>query len=257
MTSLPSSWIRADDFSSGFLLELFVYLSSVSRSFSLVQGCTQPTSLPDVVLKKIDQGKDHLQLPGFMFGYAYELHMLIPQIHALAMEQHSPVNNNKTKSEIVTRFRAIQVHIQQWKPPENTDGGECDTLGVSARMYQQALYVFLYCAIHGPGKPNPLLVFEVDSHVRTFLELMTCLPRTCFEWTTMSWPLIIVGSCVHDEAQRKNMTTIAAETIQQMYGTSSCLKILHWLWESTDPEAYGPWGVEKIMTERHVRLSVG
>ena len=239
-----------------------MYLSSVSRSFSLVPGGHHKPhiSLPDDVLQKFNLAKDHLQLPGFMFGYAYELHMLIPQIHALAMEQHSHANNNKNKWEAVAKFQAIQARIQQWEPPpENTgtDGEVSATFRIAALMYQQALHVFLYCAIHGPGKPSPLLVFQVDPHVRTFLELMVSLPPTCFEWTTMSWPLIIVGSCTLDAAQQENLTTVATEAIQQMYGTCSFLKVLHWLWQCDDPEAYGPWGIEKIMTEKHVRLSVG
>lgn len=203
--------------------------------------------------ERIGPGEAPPQLQGFMFGCAYDLYTLIPQIQALAVDRHQPNEDLLHEAE----FRAIEAQIGQWKPPEDTTGEESHALKVSGLMLQQALYVYLGCAIHGPGKPNSLLLYDNQPKIQAFLDLMSLLAPACSAWTTMSWPMLVVGSCVRDKVQRETILNCADERMPKMFGASALMKILRWLWESDDPTAYGPWGIEKVMTERSVRLCVG
>ncbi|KAK6364537.1 hypothetical protein LTS17_012160 [Exophiala oligosperma] len=77
------------------------------------------------------------QLYGFMFGCAYDLYMLIPQIQTLAVERHSQPNEDL---HCEAEFRAIETQIGQWKPSEDITGKDVsDALKVSGLMLQQAL----------------------------------------------------------------------------------------------------------------------
>ena len=43
--------------------------------------------------------------------------------------------------------------------------------------------------------------------------------------------------------------------IQRMYAIQSTLMIMRWVWD--DDDAYGPYGIEKVMRKRNVWLSLG
>lgn len=253
LAQVPPSWLRSCEPLCEFIAELYTFLTTVSRNFGLAARHTTPQL--HIMHKKVGLEGTFGQLYGFMFGCAYDLYMLIPQIQTLAVERHSQPNEDL---HCEAEFRAIETQIGQWKPSEDITGKDVsDALKVSGLMLQQALYVYLSCAIHGPGKPNSLLLYDIQPKIQAFLNLMSLLPPACSEWTTMSWPMLVVGSCVRDQVRREIMLDCANERMPKMFGAYALMRTLRWLWESDDPTAFGPWGIEKIMTERNVRLCVG
>jgi hypothetical protein len=207
----------------------------------------QPTSALPSLLEIVESSKQHLD--GFMFGYAYELYKLIPQIRHLYFARYLD------DSPYPEPFEAIRIKLQKWRPPEEAESGWTSTLKIAALLYQQALFIYLACAEHGPGEADLRLFSLVEPHLDQALALIKLLPSTCPEWTTLTWPLMMVGSCLRDRLQQEFLIRKGSALIQRMYCIMKIHKVLHWVWE--DDDAYGPYGLEKVMLERNVRLSVG
>lgn len=207
----------------------------------------QPTSALPYLLDIVESSKQHID--GFMFGYAYELYKLIPQIRHLYFARYLD------DSPSPAPFRAIRLKLEAWQPPEEAESGRTDTLTSAALLYQQALFIYLICAEHGPSQADLQLYSLVEPHLAQCLALTKLLPATCPEWTTLSWPIMLIGSCLRERSRQEYLAHISDGMIQRMSCIAQMLKVLQWVWE--DDSAYGPYGLEKVMLERDVRLSLG
>ncbi|KEF62884.1 uncharacterized protein A1O9_00858 [Exophiala aquamarina CBS 119918] len=247
LASLPSNLIRCPDSPYRFLIELFIYHNFVSRNMPAGMKMQPPTSALPSLLEIVESSQQHLD--GFMFGYAYELYKLIPQIRHLYFARYLD------DSPYPAPFDAIRVKLQNWRPAENAGSEWSSTLQVAAHIYQQALFIYLACAEHGPREADLKLLSSVRPHVDQAMALIELLPSTCPEWTTLSWPLLVVGSCLRDRSQQESLIRTGKRLIQGMYCVPKINKVLLWVW--ADDAAYGPYGLEKVMLERNVKLSIG
>jgi len=247
LASLSPSLIKCPDSPYRFLIELFIYHNFVSRNMPAGMKMHPPTSALPSLLEIVESSQQYPD--GFMFGYAYELYKLIPQIRQLYFARYLD------DSPYPAPFDAIRVKLQNWRPPEEGKGGWSSTLQVAANVYQQALFIYLACAEHGPGEPDQQLFSSVRPHLDQAMALIELLPSTCPEWTTLSWPLLVVGSCLRDRPRQQTLTRTGKRLIQGMYCVPKINNVLQWVWD--DDTAYGPYGLEKVMLERNVKLSIG
>ena len=182
--------MKTADSSFRFLIELYLYHNLVSKNVGIGFKSNRSTHslLPTLEVLAFSS-----QLPnGFMFGYAYELYKFIPQISELAFEQHS-----KNGIDNSANFETVRMKIQQWRPPVIPISDRV-SLKIASLLYQQALLIYILCAQHGPSKANSRLFFQVEPHLDQFMELMRILPSDCTEWTTLTWPTMVAGSCLRD-----------------------------------------------------------
>lgn len=239
-----------EDISIKFLLEQFLYLSFVSRNVAIGSEIEPLKPVLFEVMNLVEASSGTSPIQGYMFGFAYDLYKLIPQIKQLAIQCH--VLHQRSTSIL---FNILLRKIQTWKPPPLAELVENTTLKLAALMYQKALLIYLECAIHGPYPPDKRLLDQVAVYVEDFFDLSVMLPPTSHEWTTMTWPTTIVGSCLVDPAKQKIFEDAAFKLVHCMYATVSSMKIMRWVWE--DDTAFGPYGIAQIMKMKRVCLSVG
>lgn len=235
-----------------FLLEQFIYLCCVSQNVGLGHEKPNLELLNMLAVLKFPACQKH---HGFMFGLAYKLYRIIPKIQLAAWHCHSETSTDN--SSILAELESLRGTINDWQPHEIANEAANKTLSTAAYMYQHALYIYLYCAIHGPHPPNLHLLFQINAHIEGFFILMDELPSSSPAWTTMLWPVLVIGSCLRHDRQQDHLTRVVASMVQKMYIIPRVLQILRWLW-NTDPEtAFGPYGIEKIMLQKQVRVSLG
>lgn len=245
--SLPPYLMNHPDSSYRFLIELFIYHNFVSRNVPAGMKMQPPASVITSLLEVVESSQQHLD--GFMFGYAYDLYKLIPQIRQLYFSRYLD------DSPSPVPFRTIRVKLEKWQLPKEAQIGWPSSLKIAALLYQQALFIYLICTEHGPSQADVQLFSLVEPHLTQCLALTKLLPVTCSEWTTLSWPVMLIGSCLRDRSQQEYLCQISNSMIQRMSCIQEMLKVLRWVWQ--DDSAYGPYGLEKVMLEHDVKLCLG
>jgi hypothetical protein len=247
----------------GFLLEQYVYLKIVANNIGLT---TEPDETNPSIIKELTGSIRSLihrsSNYGFMFGYAYELFELIPQIAQFA---HKRVTTSPRYDdlELLREFFAFELRILEWKPHPRSSltsapvSKELDTLACSAGLlYQHALLIFLRIALNGPGLPPPHLMAPLDHSINEFLQLLGTIPLDSTVWTTLLWAVLTVGSCLHKVEDQQFMSSIIQNQQHHMHVATRVLMVMMWVWENykDDEKFYGPYGIDEVLKLHNVKL---
>lgn len=148
-----------------FLLEIYAYLVSIAN----VTVNKQPT-LPDMILDPFVTRPERLKsckATGSMFGYARDLITLIPSICTLGYNRlleddttGSPAFNS------VALHNVIHSKILCWEEPkvEANSGSDTKELVAAAKVYKEAILIFLHTAFHASQVEDSQLLALLRIH---------------------------------------------------------------------------------------------
>ncbi|KIN02918.1 hypothetical protein OIDMADRAFT_160506 [Oidiodendron maius Zn] len=247
-----------------FLLEQYAYLQIVANNVGLT---TEPNEVNLSIIKELT-GSIRLLIctannHGFMFGYAYELFELIPQIAQFAHKQ-AITSPRHEDAELIKEFCDFELRILEWEPhprsPETLQpiSKELDNMACTAGLiYQHALLIFLRIALNGRGLPADHLMVQIDHNCSEFLELLKSLPLDSTLWTTLLWAVLTTGSCLTKVEDQQLLASSLRHQGHEMHGSRRVLMVLGWVWGNCkdNEKFYGPYGIDEVLRLNNVQLS--
>lgn len=134
---------------------------------------------------------------GVLLGCAYSLFELIPEMSALARQQH--IAENETYAVVQMR-QEMQSRIMSWEPPANSD----PDFALCGRIYQHAFLIYNNTAsLHQWEISNSSHVEFVRESIENALSLLSALPIAAPISATLVWPLAFLGTLALEQHQRE------------------------------------------------------
>lgn len=245
------------------LTEVYAYFAITSNltlhsNLSPDRNIPQDFFLSAEVLASLNRGN---YIYGNLFGCAHELFALINPIARSARRFLSKPNDEQHNAQLA----AYEKQILEWTPaPPGRKSlmgtrtppppASPDPYDLAARIYQQAILIFLYTMFHGANPPTPQLIATVEPRVKQTLGLAGSLGRDTHIQTTLWWPILMACSCLRDPVVRTGVLAVLETLPYTMLIVVRRYEFLIMLWEEmeADEGAYGPWGIEKTMVRRGV-----
>ncbi|KAF1849018.1 uncharacterized protein K460DRAFT_280828 [Cucurbitaria berberidis CBS 394.84] len=213
--------------------------------------------LSSAALSSLNRGND---IYGVLFGSAHGLWGLIMPIARSAryFGQHQNVNQRDIN------LRKYESEILSWTytpfgQPSTGQDTALDPYQLAGEIYQQTLLIFLYTTFNGPNPPTPDIYAKVDACVATALRLVAKIPLTHPLQTTLTWPSLIVGSCMRNPYDRAGIKYLMKQQLcATMLDLKRNLKFLLQLWEYQDKDetVYGPYGIELVIKRKSLHLCI-
>lgn len=199
------------------------------------------------------------EIYGVMFGYAQGLIELIPSICKLGYKRIAEESRGECSFESIALYRSLGSQIQEWQAPPSIykDEGYACNLDVAAKIYQNAVLIFLHANFYGSNVSEPALLDLVDTSIDSLLPLVKSFSSHSSIASTMLWPCMIIGSCLRHVEQRNVLRALILASPFNMTGVSKAIQILDWLWEDDDICSYGPYGLGAIMKKHKIRPCMG
>ena len=240
---------KADKMLKGFLLELYAYLALVGN-ITIESGLGKRAINLDPFLFSLDSLAGYPTF-GCMFGCASELFEIIPSICLLGRDRLLK-SKQKEKDPTLKKYQALQAKIENWQPPINLEYGteENRQLVLAARIYQQGLLIFLHASFFAYQKDDFSHSLEVEHISNNMFELLDAVSSKAA--STILWPIIILGSCLHLPERQRKLRTILSTSVFQMTSLTRAIQLLDWLWD--DPTAFGPQGLDIVMKTHKVNF---
>lgn len=123
---------------------------------------------------------------------------------------------------------------------------------VAARVYKQAILVFLHTTFYASKATDPRLLTLIDTLIDAIFPPVDSLDADSPVLPIMLWPCMIIGSCLRQPKQREYLRDRMLETPFNMTGLLSAVQLLDWLWEDSALDAYGPYGLGSVMRKHGV-----
>ncbi|EED17154.1 C6 transcription factor, putative [Talaromyces stipitatus ATCC 10500] len=261
IAELQTKQIQLDQALFGFCLEQYCYLAIVSNITHGANSCNgeRNTEFLEIPLRHLNFGS---KIYGCMFGCSHQLFEVIPRIACLA-KCHS-FSNHRANESRTKDFEILERRIENWQPTLGLQQSwlnspqRIEELQIAGNAYQQACLIFLHTSFHGPHPPDTHLFARVDVCTEKFLNYFGQLSTESPAWTTMMWPMIIVGSCLRTARQRRIFTDIVNKSTFQMRIVDSTLRFIQWVWEAYDYDqsTYGPYSIERIIRTKKFNICV-
>ncbi|OCT46153.1 C6 zinc finger domain-containing protein [Cladophialophora carrionii] len=240
----------------GFALEMYYYLVIVNSITPY--GSDEARALPlDAFFTPLDFLKEY-QTYGVMLSCGQGLFELIPQVSILARKRLMEEASGLRSSESQATYECLLDSISQWQPPpvisEMTEWQqECAWAG---EIYRQALFIFLKASSCGSVVNNPKTIIAIQRHIDTAFPLLVPVSLTPLV-TVLLWPLMMIGSCLICESQRREyLKFLDTEPKVEIGQVSQAGKLLQYLWEDGDERAYGSFGLHLIMKKHNINFSM-
>lgn len=229
-------------------------------SIANITANAEPT-FPAFVLDSCIIGLEKLQsckANGMMFGYAQSLITLIPSICTLGYDRLVEQTSGTYSFESVASYRALLLKIESWQEPLHRPySGKTETELISAaEAYRTAILIFLHAAFYATNVTTPEALTLIDELIHaSFLSLS--FDEDSPVLSVMLWPCMIIGSCLRDPFQRAYIRSKMLKAPFNMTIVLNSVQLLDWLWEDTDPNIYGPYGLGIVMKKHGVVHSMG
>ena len=257
---IQDSLQSADEQLAGFILESYFYFKTIAYNVGF-DASSLERNLD--ALDRLSNASSRMLLAqssvfGFLFGKSFELFSLIPEVAQLAYRQPSQSTGLRhTDPELLEEFDKLEHLILAWCPDAPQDTlADYDRGGL---LQQHALLIFLRVALYGPGYPVDFLANQIDKIANEFITLLRTLTTHNLAWTNLLWATSITGSCLQRPEDRDFLAFTLETQEHQMNTCLRVLQILRWVWEysESDPEAYGPHGINKVCQRHGVKISIG
>jgi hypothetical protein len=204
----------------------------------------------DSFLQSLDDLRDFGAF-GVMFGGGHSLFELISLISLFAAPQESPPSiHDAADLERYEIYEQLKSRTINWKPPE-TDyfvhehdllSGRKETL----EFCRQALLIFLETAISPFSKYDTARIYQLQPLLDVAISYVPQILSSKFSCIVM-WPLMILGSCLVEEDQRKAMKDVLIHNQYMMRNTAQASNLLELLWLDPHDYAIGPYGLGLLM----------
>lgn len=179
------------------------------------------------------------------------------------------------QTSLSSRVSKLLAWLNSWTSPEPTANTAAfpDEHRLAGDVYRLALLIYLKaCCIeydpehviiakgtrsHYP-RPSSGMIAEIDQHLEAMAAMMQRIMFSPFG-ATMIWPAIVAGSCFTKQEHRFLITN-AMETKESPFFCNGELdqvgNVLIMLWNHPSQNAYGPFGLEMVMKEKGLNLSL-
>ncbi|KAF7162450.1 hypothetical protein CNMCM5623_007741 [Aspergillus felis] len=151
--------------------------------------------------------------------------------------------------EIYERFKS---RIIDWNPPamdSPENGSDHDLLSgrkAALEFCRLALMIFLETALSPFSKYDPTRIYQLRPLLDVAMSYLPLVSPTKFSCIVM-WPLMIIGSCLVEEDQRRAMKHILIHNQYMMRNTAQASSLLELLWMDPDEYAIGPYGLGMLI----------
>lgn len=231
---------------NGFLLELYGYLASVVN-ITANTDWDYHSVIFDPYTHALEAYRDS-KMYGSMFGCAQELIELIPSICTLGYRRLHQESDKDYSFEATTLYESLESKIQKWRAPQSASNDEL----IGAKIYQQAILIFLHASFYGTKFYDPILLSLLDTTIEPLFEFIHAMTEDSPIKTTMLWPCMVIGSCILNPEHRTFIRHLMLGSQYNMLITSRALQILEWLWEEDPSYAYGPYGLGLVMKKHNI-----
>jgi hypothetical protein len=246
---------------SGFLLELYTYLVAVVN-ITANTNSDYHSVIFDPYAETLESFRDS-KMYGSMLGCAQALFEMIPPICKLGyrriQEQRNDIDSGEQFAANMTTYKILEARILGWQPQDNTpekDEFTNDRL-IAAKIYQKSLLIFLHSNYYGSQVSDPTFLNLIDKSLEAIIPLVMLLPLDSPVLTTFMWPVMIIGSCIHEPLGRGLLLGCIRDSPFNMTSISKGVQLLEWLWEDDDPTAFGPYGLGLVMKKHNVTYCMG
>lgn len=253
LTLMRDGQSAADQNLLGFFAEQYAYLALVSN-VSFRPGRLGRYLEPELPCQSLEELNSGTQIYGCLFGCSHQLYQSIPAICRLARKRQE--EGSRLSESSTSQHHALLEMLLAWEPdPNSADPGFED----AGRMYQRACLIFLHTSFHGALPPTDGLFDLIEPLLESFVESFSRLSYESAAWTTVSWPVLVAGSCMQKQHQRDILGDVVRKSTFRMLAVENILRPLSLLWTDMDSgeDAYGPYGLEAILDRHHLNLCVG
>ncbi|KAJ5605760.1 fungal-specific transcription factor domain-containing protein [Penicillium lagena] len=227
----------------GFIMEVYSYL--VLSNNITPFGMNQDRALiHDTFLQSLDDLNEFGAF-GVMFGGVHGLFELISQISFFAA-QHGCLSEYPDPDSFGIYNSLIKTTVN-WNPPATEHAGAWDSERTATlEVYRYALLIFLESTVSPVSKHNALRISHLQSHIDIAMSHLPQILTTNYSCILM-WPLIIIGSCLVKEKQRKVLKDKLSHNKYLMRNTVVASWLLELLWADNDEYSIGPYGLGLLM----------
>jgi hypothetical protein len=228
-----------------FLVEVYSFLASISNiTFNSI---SEERAVPyDASVYPVDDWTEN-KTDRVMLGCATTLFKLIPQVCQFGRERFLEEGTPSSPSDHITAsYEYFQSQIRGWKPPLQFNQKEAipGTLDV-AYIYQEALLIYLHAGFYASDVSHPEFCKKVAPSVIRIFSLMESIPQvppTVGLWSTLLWPLMMVGSCLTSLSHKKQWLEIYRQSPCKMAIMDRAVELLDLVWEQDNDVVFGPYG---------------
>lgn len=135
-------------------------------------------------------------------------------------------NSVDVQRRTLNEYFQLRDHISQGIAPEV--GTEASHV-ICALLYQQALFVYLETSIRKFEFTSPISTPFIENAMERFVNLLNLLPVDSPISTTLSWPIVVLGSCARSACHRE-VIGLRLENLSTSFGMR-CIRQSHPLLE--------------------------
>ncbi|GIJ81567.1 hypothetical protein Asppvi_000066 [Aspergillus pseudoviridinutans] len=235
----------------GFVTELYSYVVLCNTITPFAMNCKR-TLVHDKFLQSLDDLRDFGAF-GVMFGGGHGLFEMISLISLFAAHKESlPSMGHDTDPERYEIYERFKSRIINWNPPamdspeNDSDHDLLSGRKAALELCRLVLMIFLETALSPFSKYDSARIYQLQPLLDVAMSYLPLVSPTKFSCIAM-WPLMIIGSCLVEEDQRRVMKNILIHNQYMMRNTAQASNLLELLWMDPDEYAIGPYGLGMLM----------
>lgn len=238
------------------MLEVYFWL--------VVVNCITPYREDDTRAIAFDSFFDSLEFLkeydtfGFFLSPGQGLFELIPRASVLAMRTLTEEKSRRTRPETEAAYITLENEVMQWQSPtvaSEMSDWEAEH-NATGEIFRQALLIFIKASKCGSLIKSPKVIVAIQRHIDIAMPLFGPVLKSLFN-TLLLWPVMIIGSCLICDHQRKYVIRqLHEEKRVDVRQVREAAKLLTCLWEDTDDRSYGPFGLHLVMKKRQMNFGL-
>lgn len=212
------------------------------------------TVIHDSFLQSLDDLRDFGAF-GVMFGGGHGLFEMVSSISLFAARKEPFLSmGDDADTEPHGTYERLKSRVINWNNPAiDPHGHEYDHNLPTGRkaaleLCRLALLIFLDAA-HSPfSKSDSARMYHLQHSLDMAMSYVPhLLPSTSKFSCIVLWPLMIIGSCLVEDGQRRTLKEILSHNHYMMINTAQGSNILELLWVDPDEYSIGPYGLGMLM----------
>ncbi|OHE94205.1 C6 zinc finger domain-containing protein [Colletotrichum orchidophilum] len=255
----PSASSKKSKHIRGFLLEIYAMfalkLAVTPRGLQEEKPVTLDPFLGS--LKFLSEYKSR----GFMLSFGHGLFAMIPEISNLLERRRLEELCQSKSDDLYESYKSFVETLDSWDSLSDVLEGEgaCPRYQQSSAVaiYRTALVLILHSAFHEGLYKNPELIAEINLRIDKILPLCWAVYASNSPLRRMLlWPASILASCCKKPEHVKAFRLGLNSNPRALGAVTEAAKAIELLWRDDDPRAYGPRGLNMVMKNHGLSLSV-
>lgn len=225
-----------------FLLDYYVYLSI----FTLAIGARGIRSTSEGSNLAVTFSK--FRLSGSLYDSYLQttlpLWQLVAQIATLFAEMTSAEAQGHPSSSVAEKHQMFKASIQDFDSGVFTSESQI----LAAKLLQCAVLILLHVLFYGHRSMESVPCEEkIEACIAYFLELASLAPRGWPLGHTVTWPCIVIGSCIRNMAQQVSLVNLMGEDGLNLCFAKSIVQLLKAIWNDEDERSFGVLGIWRAL----------